>query len=182
MSTTRGGDGDSPLEDVAAVEALLERLDAVDDPVLKELATDTVAAVLRLHGAGLARVLDAAGRLGPPELLAALVDDELVGHLLLLHDLHPVDVADRVATAVAGVRPALAARHAEVSLESVADGVAHVRLSTTSGCGSTAASLTGAVEEAVLDAAPELSAVDVTVDVARAPTVIPVSALKVRSA
>ena len=37
----------------------------------------------------------------------AVAGDELLGHLLLLHDLHPVDVGTRVASALEEVRPYL---------------------------------------------------------------------------
>jgi len=53
---------------------------------------EMVQALLDLYGEGLARTiapLDA-------ETRRAVADDELVAHLLLLHDLHPVPVETRV--------------------------------------------------------------------------------------
>jgi Fe-S cluster biogenesis protein NfuA len=135
-------------EQVARVEQLLAAID--DDPA----ALEVVQAIVELYGEALARI----GRRFP---LDAVADDELVSHLLLLHDLHPVDVETRVTRALDEVRPYLGSHGGGVELLGVADGVAHVRLEgTCNGCPSSTATLRNAIEEAVARAAPELHGVE----------------------
>src|SRR4051794_41772665 len=83
-----------------------------------------VEALLDLYGEGLARVL--AG-LGKAEA-TALADDELVSHLLLLHDLHPVSQEERVRGALESVRPYLESHGGDVELLAVEDGGARLGL------------------------------------------------------
>ena len=135
-------------ERVARVEELLAAID--DDPA----ALEAVQAIVELYGEALARI----GRRFP---LGEVADDELVSHLLLLHDLHPVDVETRVTRALDEVRPYLGSHGGGVELLGVADGVARVRLEgTCNGCPSSTATLRNAIEEAVARAAPELHAVE----------------------
>jgi Fe-S cluster biogenesis protein NfuA len=135
-------------ERVAHVEELLARI-ADDAP-----AVEALRAIVDLYGEGLRRIVEGVGSADP------LVDDELVSHLLLLHDLHPVDVETRVVRALDEVRPYLGSHGGGVELLGIADGVVHVRLEgTCNGCPSSAATLRHAIEDAVARAAPELEGV-----------------------
>jgi Fe-S cluster biogenesis protein NfuA/nitrite reductase/ring-hydroxylating ferredoxin subunit len=133
------------VDDVAHVEELLTRIE--DDPA----ACEAVAAVVELYGEAL-------------RLLVSGVDpaqDELLSHLLVLHDLHPVAVERRVEAALDEVRPYLRSHGGDVELVAVEDGVAKLRLAgTCNGCPSSSATMRLAVEEAVLKAAPELARVE----------------------
>ena len=136
-------DDDEVRELVARVEALLGGLD--------EQATEVVQALVQLYGEALARVV--AGT-DPTE-------DELLSHLLLVHDLHPVDAETRVRRALDDVRPYLGSHGGDVELLGVEDGVARVRLEgTCNGCPSSTVTLRNAIEEAIMRAAPELERVD----------------------
>jgi Fe-S cluster biogenesis protein NfuA len=133
-------------ERIARVEARLDGLD--------ERSLDAVAAVVELYGEALRRI---AGRVPVEQLLG----DELVSHLLLLHDLHPVDVETRVAQALEEVRPYLGSHGGGVELLGVEDGVVRLRLDgTCNGCPSSAATLTSAIEQAVRRAAPDVERVE----------------------
>ena len=135
-------------EQVAQVEELLARVE--DDPP----ALEAVAAVVELDGEALRRVAERVP-------LDEIVDDELLSHLLLLHDLHPVDVETRVAQALEEVRPYLGSHGGDVELLGVADGVARLRLNgTCDGCPSSAVTLRHSIETAILRAAPELERVE----------------------
>src|SRR4051794_9478903 len=69
--------------DLGRVEAAIGEVE--DDP----RAMEAVEAVVEMYGAALAAIV---ARVDPQ----ALLDDELVEHLLLLHDLHPIPVEERV--------------------------------------------------------------------------------------
>jgi Fe-S cluster biogenesis protein NfuA len=140
-------------ERVADVERLLDEVDALADPAARALALELVQALVDLYGEGLARAvarLDAAA-------LADLASDELAAHLLLLHGLHPVTVAERVERALDEVRPYLDQHGGGVELLGVEDGVARLRLQgTCHGCPASAMTLKSAVEDALRRAAPDL--------------------------
>ena len=132
-------------ERVARVEALLGEIE--DDP----RAAAAVQAIVDLYGEALARLLDGADP----------VEDELVSHLLLVHDLHPVDVETRVRNALEDVRPYLGSHGGDVEFLGVEDGVARLRLAgTCNGCPSSTVTLKNAIEEALLKAAPDLERID----------------------
>jgi len=142
------------------VEDLLDQIGARDE-VSAELTEELVRELMALYGAGLGRVLDRLAA-AAPQALHDLTADPLVGGLLVLHDLHPDDVAVRVEDALDQVRPYLASHGGGVQLLDVTDDVAHLRLEgSCDGCGSSQITLQHAVEGAVLDAAPEITRIEV---------------------
>jgi Fe-S cluster biogenesis protein NfuA/nitrite reductase/ring-hydroxylating ferredoxin subunit len=142
---------------VARTESLLARLESGADPAAAP-ALEAVEALVQLYGEALARVMTHATRTG---LAGALVDDEVVSHLLLVHGLHPVDVHTRVARALDEVRPYLRSHGGGVDLLEVRDGVARLRLDgSCRGCPSSRATMRAAIEDAVRRAAPELEGVE----------------------
>jgi Fe-S cluster biogenesis protein NfuA/nitrite reductase/ring-hydroxylating ferredoxin subunit len=133
-------------ERVAQVERLLDEVD--------ESGVELVQALLDMYGEGLRRILTKVDA-------AVLVDDELVSHLLLLHDLHPVPVEDRVREALESVRPYLESHGGDVELVEVEDGVVRVRLSgSCNGCPSSTMTLKLAIEDAIQRMAPEVERVE----------------------
>jgi Fe-S cluster biogenesis protein NfuA/nitrite reductase/ring-hydroxylating ferredoxin subunit len=148
-------------ERVARVEALLEAVESFVDPDERETATELAQALLDLYGEGLARLLRHARDESGESLPGALASDELVSHLLLVHDLHPVALDTRVRGALEEVRPYLESHGGDVELLSVEDGVVRLRLEgSCSGCPASSATLKLAIEEAIRAAAPEVEAVE----------------------
>jgi hypothetical protein len=155
---------------LGSLEELLGRLEAVPGPAA-EVGLDAVATLTEIYGEALARIV---GQVAAGEVtVAGLAGDELVGHLLVLHGLHPDPVEQRVARALAEVRPHLG--EGDVELVGIADGVASIRI-TASGC--SAAGLPAAVTDVVLAAAPELVSVNAVTQAPPAATpLIPAEAL-----
>ena len=148
------------------VEALLAELGAQAGPQVAATAEELVSCLVDLYGAGLTEIVkiigaDASG----PLLMARLAGDPLVESLLLLHDLHPLPVADRVQRAIEQVMPQLGAHPGEVTVDGVDDqGVIHLRLEPGGhGCGSSSGAVQAAIEEAAALAAPEAAGVHVEV-------------------
>jgi Fe-S cluster biogenesis protein NfuA/nitrite reductase/ring-hydroxylating ferredoxin subunit len=142
-------------DSVARVESLLGELETLADPVAREKATEAVQAIVEMYGEGLERILERVdGR--------ALADDELVAHLLMLHDLHPVPVETRVREALDGVRPYLESHGGDVELLGVdADGVVRLRMhGSCHGCPSSTMTLKLAIEDAIQQAAPEVERIE----------------------
>jgi hypothetical protein len=148
------------------VEALLAELRSHAGPQVAQTAEELVSCLVELYGAGLSAIVSILGEDADtgPRLIDRLAADPLVESLLLVHDLHPVDAGTRIRRAMDRVP----ARAEYLGIDD--DGVAHLRLER-SGCGSSAAAVRAALEDAVMAAAPELAGVDI--DVAAAPTELP---------
>jgi Fe-S cluster biogenesis protein NfuA len=165
---------------LARLDELLERLEAAPGP-MAATAVEAVRTLTEVYGEALARLLDLAGA----EPAARLAEDELLGHLLVLHGLHPEPADRRAERAVDRLRPAVQDRGGDVELVGVEGKVATVRVREGGGCGSGCGggpSVADAVREAVLAAAPELTAVEQVPAPARpaAPAFVPLDALLVR--
>lgn len=152
------------------IEALLGELGAMAVPRVREAAEELVRVVTDLHGEGMARTIElAVETLESPNperagFVQRLVDDDLVASILMVHGLHPEGLEERVARALDEVRPDLGAHGGDVELlgVDVDDGVVHLRLlGSCDGCPSSAVTLTQAVEKAVMEAAPEVTAIEV---------------------
>jgi Fe-S cluster biogenesis protein NfuA/nitrite reductase/ring-hydroxylating ferredoxin subunit len=148
------------MEQVARIEGLLEEIDGIPDPAAQATATAVVQALLELYGEGLGRIVDIVAAHDDGTLAAAMGDDELVAHLLLLHGLHPVPVEERVRGALDSVLPYLESHGGSVQLLGVEGGVARLRMEgSCSGCPSSAMTLKLAIEDAILQAAPDVEQV-----------------------
>lgn len=121
-----------------------------------------IQALLALHGDGLARVLELLQQSGDADLVQQLARDEIVGGLLLLHGLHPVPLESRVRAALDSVRPYLASHGGNVEVLGIGDGTLRLKLQgSCDGCASSAMTLKYAIEQAVMEAAPDLTGIEV---------------------
>jgi Fe-S cluster biogenesis protein NfuA/nitrite reductase/ring-hydroxylating ferredoxin subunit len=151
-------------QQASEIERLLAEVDAFPDKAMREKTLEIVQIMLALYGEGLSRMLAIIRHMtaeseGRP-LLQAFADDELVSHLLLLHDLHPVGVEERVLGALQEVRPYLQSHGGNVELLGIADGVARLRLQgSCNGCPSSTVTLKLAIEDAIQKAAPDLAGI-----------------------
>jgi Fe-S cluster biogenesis protein NfuA/nitrite reductase/ring-hydroxylating ferredoxin subunit len=151
---------DTATEQVARVESLLGQLEALPDVAARDTATEVMQALLDLYGDGLGRIVDVLAANDDGTLAAALADDELVAHLLLLHGLHPVPVKERVRGALEGVLPYLESHGGNVQLLGVEEGIVHLRLQgSCAGCPSSSMTLKLAIEDAIFKAAPDVEEV-----------------------
>jgi Fe-S cluster biogenesis protein NfuA/nitrite reductase/ring-hydroxylating ferredoxin subunit len=156
----------SGVRDVGArVEELLDALRAGAAPDPGPAAEELVRLLVGLYGDGLGRIVAALADEGAAgaALLDRLTADPLVESLLLLHDLHPLDVDARVQRALDRVRPYLGSHAGGVQYLGVHDGVARLRLEgSCHGCPSSTVTVQLAIQGAVQDAAPEVT--DVVVE------------------
>ncbi|MEU6577609.1 NifU family protein [Streptomyces sp. NPDC046805] len=168
---------------LARLDTLLEGLESAPGPTPGS-AIEAVRLLTEVYGEALARVLDHADG----QLAEHLADDELLGHLLVLHAIHPEPVERRAARAVERLRPAVRERGGDVEWAGVDGQVARVRLTAGGGCGSGcgggAGEVTDAVREAVLAVAPELTGVEPLPATPRrsAPAFVPLATLTHRGA
>ena len=137
------------------LDTLLQESARIADPAAQVHARALVQAVLNLHCAGLERIL----ALLDPTTLDACVQDEIVGGLLLLHGLHPLELEERVREALEQVRPTLQLHGCAVESFDVNDGVVLLRLA--GDCESSAAVIRQTLEEALTAKAPDAAAVEI---------------------
>lgn len=161
MATAVAGQDGELLE---RLRGLSERVEAIEDPAARSAAQELVAAVLEMHGAGLAKigeVLDEAGAAGE-EAKRKLLEDGVVASLLLIHDLYPVSLEERVREALVEVRPYMDSHGGDVELLGVEDGVVRLRLAgSCDGCPASASTLELAIEEALERTAPDMVGLEV---------------------
>ena len=145
------------------IPRLLDELRATAGPTTWQRLEELLRCLVGLYGEALGRVVTLARDAGALDAAGAarLCEDELVSSLLLLHGLHPVSTADRVAAAVATLGERLAPG-VELALEDGGgEGVVRVRVrGDAPGCGAGPALARG-IEHAILEAAPELARVEV---------------------
>jgi Fe-S cluster biogenesis protein NfuA len=155
---------DGPERLVERVQELQAALDSAAGGGTRELADELVSAIVQMYGAGLERVvgtLMSAGTDGE-RLAASLTDDPLVATLLLIHDLHPVPLEDRVQAALDSVRPYMESHGGNVELLGLENGIARIHLrGSCSDCSASSVTLELAIKQALEDAAPDLAGLEV---------------------
>jgi hypothetical protein len=155
---------------VDRLEGLLAAVEQMPEPD-GQIAREAVSALVDVYGEGLARLVRIAG--SAPGVVRAAAGDELVGHLMVLHGLHPDPPEVRVQQAISDMQACL---HGEsVELASMDTSVARVSVAA-SGCGS--GKLTSSVEDIILAAAPELDRVEATAVSPARSTFIPLETLR----
>jgi Fe-S cluster biogenesis protein NfuA/nitrite reductase/ring-hydroxylating ferredoxin subunit len=146
-----------------SIEALVHRIEQATDPALSVTAKELVQLLMELHGAGLERMLEIVDQSGAsaPAIIEAFGRDDLVRSLLLLYGLHPDGLEARVLQALEKTRPYLKSHGGNVSLIGVdISGAVTLRLEgNCHGCPSSSATLKLAVEEAIYEAAPDVTAI-----------------------
>lgn len=140
------------------VEELISTIEATADMQTRERVVELVRCLMEFHGAGVERMMEIVHESAESGRHAfdGFAADPLVGSLLLLYGLHPLDFETRVRAALERVRPYLASHGGGVELLDVSDGVVRLRMQgSDNGCPSSAIKLKLAVEEAIYDAAPD---------------------------
>ncbi|MFD3972217.1 NifU family protein [Streptomyces cyaneofuscatus] len=152
----------------ARIGELLDRLGREAGPQARETADELVRSVVEFYGEGLARTVRLL-RTAPAgsDPLAVLTADELVGDLLILHDLHPEDTMTRVGRALDKVRPYLGSHAGDVEVagldaEAPEGPTLRLRLrGSCDGCPSSTQTVRWTIEEAVARLAPEIAHIEV---------------------
>ena len=149
---------------VGRVEELQAALETCGESVPRGLAEELVSAVVQMYGAGLEQIVGSVSEAGPQgeQIAASLLDDPLVATLLLIHDLHPVSLEQRVQQALDSVRPYMESHGGNVELLSLEDGVARIHLrGSCSDCSASSVTLELAIKQALEEAAPDLEGLEV---------------------
>src|SRR6187200_841489 len=153
----------SPEALIQRVEELTARVEDLPDPAARRAAEDLMSAVIDMYGLGLTRIVEILNEdESAGEVKQQLVDDGVVASLLLIHDLYPVPIEERVMEALDNVRPYMESHGGNVELVSLDDGVARIRLEgSCDGCPASSSTLELAIKTALEEAAPDLLGIEV---------------------
>ncbi|MEP6809169.1 MAG: NifU family protein [Chthoniobacterales bacterium] len=150
---------------LARIEELIQTLEGVKEETTRAQIQELVQSLLELHATGLRRTLEVAYDAVPDgdALIAKMAQDDVVSNLLLLHDLHPLDLETRVRNAIEAVQPRLGLHGGSVELLGVSpEGRVHLKLQgNCHECPSSRLTLRFSIEEALNAAAPDLTGLDV---------------------
>jgi Fe-S cluster biogenesis protein NfuA/nitrite reductase/ring-hydroxylating ferredoxin subunit len=164
MDTAAESRTERPDQLVERIQDLQLRLESNGESSTRALADELVAAIVQMYGAGLERIIAAlfdAGAEGE-RIAASLAEDELVATLLLIHDLHPVPLEQRVQDALDSVRPYMESHGGNVELLSLEQGVARIHLrGSCSDCSASSVTLELAIKQALEEMAPDLEGLEV---------------------
>jgi len=141
------------------IQELLQRIETLSYPGAKELMQECVEALLAFYGHGLSRILKVVREANPEDkkIYPALINDDVIKGLLLIHDLHPSGLETRLRDALDKVRPYLKSHGGDVELISLQKDVARLRLlGTCESCASSAVTLELAIRHAIEQACPDL--------------------------
>jgi hypothetical protein len=164
LNTTRvAGNGDFQQR-VQRIGGLVHDLEAIADPASRAAAKELVQLLMDLHGTGLERILEIVFQSGETgtQIIDGLGHDPLVSSLLILYGIHPDNLQTRVERKLNEIQSRLFKMGAEAKLIGVEEGAVRVQASVSGhACGSTARSVQTLIEDAVYEAAPDLTSLTV---------------------
>ncbi len=148
---------------IQRIEELIRKIEAMSDPDARATGVELLQSLMELNASGIDRMMEMAAETGAAG--QALIDgfgrDEMVRGLLLLYGLHPVVLETRVAEALVKVRPYLQSHGGNVEVLGIEEGVVRLRLQgSCKSCPSSAMTLKLAIEEAIYEAAPDVTAIE----------------------
>jgi Fe-S cluster biogenesis protein NfuA len=148
----------------ARIETLIEDISTLPDEQARSTVQELVQLLLDVYGEGLTHIvtLTLQAEKAGHTLVKTFAQDELVGSLLLLHELHPLDIETRVVQALDMLRPSLKSFDGNVEFIRVEDGVAYLRLVKSGaghGCNSSLATLKTTIKETIHRSVPDLDSV-----------------------
>jgi len=152
-------------ERIQRIDALVKRLDSIPDPSLRAAAKELIQSVMDLHGAAVERTLEiVAGTEQGTATIDSLGDDPLVGSLLLLYGLHPLDLETRILRAIAKLQSIVRGYGGKANLVSsnVSSNEGEVCIQVHGiGSASAAKAARAAIEEEIYTFAPDLASLEI---------------------
>ncbi|MEO7960800.1 MAG: NifU family protein [Ginsengibacter sp.] len=142
------------------IQDLLEQIDLLPDDHAKSMMQECMQETLSFYGHGLERILNiivSGNSAAATELLNKLIEDNFVNGLLLIHDLHPLDLQTRLHMALDKVRPYMDTHGGSVEIIDLTDGIATLKLAgNCKGCPSSASTLEFGIKQAIEEHCPDL--------------------------
>ncbi len=174
------------VEETTAFEQLnilLESVEQHPDEQVRNHVRALVYTMLDLHHGALQRIVEIVSVQPDGEAtLQELVRDELVQAVLMVHELLPYSIEERIENALETAREQLKIYGADVELVSVNNGIALMKLMGSSATANVSSSILKAeIEHAVHAVAPDLLDIEYEDTIARLPDVKPVNLVQILS-
>lgn len=161
MTGAESGERDGE-ELIAQLNFLVEQLEQYPDAEVRDNALELVQIILQLYGESLRRIIATVdSEPQRDQILARMVNDEVVRSVLLIHGLMPVSLYERVTVQLNGLRPYLVSQGCDVELLGIDDARARMRLIRSGKGAPPIAVLKAEIEKALMEVAPDLAGVDV---------------------
>ncbi len=155
------------------IERLIREIETITDPDLREKVVTLVQSLMALHAAGIERLMKIIR--DDVELsrsiLNELANDNLVASLLLLYGVHPFSIEVRVEQALHRLRSNAILNSGNVELLGISDGIVKLQVQNQKNCQSSKQALRTAVEEALYEAAPDLTEIQFVEEAQKEPSV-----------
>jgi Fe-S cluster biogenesis protein NfuA/nitrite reductase/ring-hydroxylating ferredoxin subunit len=147
------------------IQELLEEIDGLPDAHARKIMQECVQDILSFYGHGLERILSIISRgnsSAAKDIYNNLIEDSFVSGLLLIHDLHPIDLRTRLLLALEKVKPYMDSHGGSVEIVSLENGFAKLKLSgSCKGCPSSASTLELGIKQAIEENCPDLLGLEV---------------------
>jgi Fe-S cluster biogenesis protein NfuA/nitrite reductase/ring-hydroxylating ferredoxin subunit len=147
------------------IQELIEEIDSLGDSEARELMQECIREILSFYGHGLERILriiSNGSNSAAKEIYNNLIDDSFLSGLLLIHDLHPLDLRTRLHLALEKVKPYMDSHGGSVEIVSLENGVAKLKLSgSCKGCPSSSSTLELGIKQAIEEHCPDLVELEV---------------------
>lgn len=141
---------------------MVDTIETSADPNVRASAVELMQCLMEMNATGIERIMEIAYESGPKggEIIDRIAEDEMAESLLLLYGLHPLDIGTRVMKALDKVRPYLQSHKGNVELLDISgEGAVRLKLrGSCDGCASSAMTLKLAIEEAIYEFAPDITA------------------------
>jgi Fe-S cluster biogenesis protein NfuA len=140
------------------IERLIRRVNELPDENSRATALELLESLMDLNGAVTARIVELLSDSGEAgrNLLSKLGNDPLVCGSLVLYNLHPLSLEQRVAGAVERLQPRLRMHGGgELAIISVTE--ARIRVKVQGAAGKSASTLKQKIDQALLEVAPEVA-------------------------
>lgn len=170
------------------LQCLSEEIESCTDLAVRERMRGVVQIVLDFHQRGLARLMQHLSQSGHHGLVIfdALSSDELVSSLLLLHDLHPLDLNTRLQQVIEKGSTQWATHGVLVQLAGVSpEGIVQLKaVKSSEGWPPSPTGLRTSIQQAIYAAAPDVSGVVIEglENPPRQQGFVPVSAVRIQRA
>lgn len=140
------------------MQELFAQIDRLADSEEKAIMQDGMQEIINFYGIGIKRMLQIISKSHKAaDIYNELISDGLISNLLLIHNLHPLDVKTRMYNALEKLRPYVEGHGGSIEIASIEGEVATIRMSgSCKGCPSSASTLEIGIRKLIQEHCPEI--------------------------
>ncbi len=147
------------------IQELIEQIETLPDGKTRQMMQECIQEILGFYGNGLERILKIISNgnsIAAKDIYNDLIEDSFVNGLLLIHDLHPLDLKTRLYNALEKVKPYMDSHGGSVEIVSLENGIAKLKLAgSCNGCASSSSTLELGIKQAIEENCPDLLGLEV---------------------